>query len=252
LSGDPTPTLTLPRQREREIGCNDFNNMNVHFQMKRPIVIISIFLALTITLTVAEVIFSKSGASLLRNNILMLTLFNINLILLVVLFLLLSRNVVKFIFDRHQNVLGSKFRTKLIAAFVGFSIIPSILLFIVASGLLTSSINNWFNIQVEKSLKNSLDVAQSYYDKAKGDTLYFKLYDLFCEVSPRTLKNDVLDIVFLRDANLEICFHIIRYGKVLYEKMSQVRLDFEIQTTLLYCDYKPLLEKQDQEILQSL
>ena len=140
--------------------------------MKRPIVIISIFLALTITLTVAEVIFSKSGASLLRNNILMLTLFNINLILLVVLFLLLSRNIVKFIFDRHQNVLGSKFRTKLIAAFVGFSIIPSILLFIVASGLLTSSINNWFNIQVEKSLKNSLDVAQSYYDKAKGDTLY--------------------------------------------------------------------------------
>ena len=87
---------------------------------------------------------------------------------------------------------------------------------------------------------------------SKGDTLYFKLYDLFCEVSPRTLKNDVLDIVFLRDANLEICFHIIRYGKVLYEKMSQVRLDFEIQTTLLYCDYKPLLEKHDQEILQSL
>src|SRR3989304_2518139 len=140
--------------------------------MKRPIVIISAFLAITITLTVVELFFEGQGTSLLGNNILILTLFNVNLILLVVLFLLLSRNVVKFIFDRHQNVLGSKFRTKLIAAFVGFSIIPSILLFIVASGLLTSSINNWFNIQVEKSLKNSLDVAQSYYDKAKGDTLY--------------------------------------------------------------------------------
>ncbi|MEK6560815.1 MAG: ATP-binding protein [Nitrospirota bacterium] len=140
--------------------------------MKKPIIIISIFLALTITLTIAEVILSKSGTSLLHNNILIFTLFNINIILLVVLLLLLSRNVVKYIFDRQQNVLGNKFRTKLIAAFVGFSLIPSALLFIVASGLITNSINNWFNIQVEKSLRNSLDVAQSYYDKEKGDTLY--------------------------------------------------------------------------------
>src|SRR3989304_4597806 len=140
--------------------------------MKKPIVILSAFLAITITLTVGELFFEGQGTSLLGNNIIILTLFNINLILLVVLLLLLSRNIVKFIFERHQNVLGSKFRTKLILAFVGFSIIPSVLLFIVASGLLTSSINNWFSIQVEKSLKSSFDVAQSFYEKAKADTLY--------------------------------------------------------------------------------
>lgn len=140
--------------------------------MKRPIVIISVFLAITVTLTGVEILFEKQGTSLLGNNILILTLFNINLILLVVLILLLSRNIIKFIFERHQNVMGSRFRTKLILAFVGFSIIPSFLLFIVASGLLTNSINNWFTIQVEKSLKNSLDVAQSYYEREKRDNLY--------------------------------------------------------------------------------
>src|SRR3989337_3659719 len=140
--------------------------------MKRPIVSSSAFLAITITVTVVELVFEGQGTSLLGNNILILTLFNVNLILLVVLFLLLSRNIVKFIFDRHQNVLGSKFRTKLILAFVGFSIIPSVLLFIVASGLLTSSINSWFSIQVEQSLKSSFDVAQSFYENAKTDTLY--------------------------------------------------------------------------------
>ena len=118
--------------------------------MKKPVIIISIFLTLSIALTVAEVILSKSGKSLLHNNIIILTLFNINIILIVVLLLLLSRNVVKYIFDRQQNILGNKFRTKLIASFVGFSLIPSALLFIVASGLITNSINNWFNIQVEK------------------------------------------------------------------------------------------------------
>lgn len=140
--------------------------------MKKPVIIISIFLAISIALTVAEVILSKSGTSLLHNNILILTLFNVNIILMVVLLLLLSRNVVKYIFDRQQTILGNKFRTKLIASFVGFSLIPSVLLFIVASGLITNSINNWFNIQVEKSLKNSLDVARSYYEKEKDKTLH--------------------------------------------------------------------------------
>src|SRR4030066_653568 len=140
--------------------------------MKKPLIIISIFLAISIALTITEVILSKSGTSLVHNNILILTLFNVNIILIVVLLLLLSRNVVKYIFDRKQKILGNKFRTKLIASFVGFSLIPSALLFIVASGLITNSINNWFNIQVEKSLKNSLDVAQSYYEKEKVDTLH--------------------------------------------------------------------------------
>lgn len=140
--------------------------------MKKPIIIISIFLFITATLTGVEIIFEKRGTSLIGNNILVLTLFNINLILLVVLLLLLSRNLIKYIFERNQNIMGSRFRTKLIMSFVGFSIIPSILLFIVASGLLTNSINNWFSIQVEKSLKNSFDVAQSYYDKEKGNVLH--------------------------------------------------------------------------------
>lgn len=87
---------------------------------------------------------------------------------------------------------------------------------------------------------------------SKGDDLYFKLYNLFCEISPRTLKNDVIDIIFLRDAGLELRFHILRYGKVIYEQDPKARLDFEVYTTLLYCDFKPLLKEQDEAILQSL
>ena len=176
--------------------------------MKRPIVIISAFLAITVTLTMVEILFEKRGGSLLGNNILILTLFNINLILLVVLLLLLSRNIIKFVFDRQQNVMGSRFRTKLILAFVGFSIIPSILLFIVASGLLTNSINNWFSIQVEKSLKNSFDVAQSFYEKAKRDTLY---------------SAEVLSLYMTRNSLLQEPFqpHLI---KAIEDKKTELRL----------------------------
>lgn len=84
----------------------------------------------------------------------------------------------------------------------------------------------------------------------KGDPLYFKLYDLFSEISPRRLENDVIDIVFLKDAGLELRFHVIRYGQVLYDKDPRARLDFESETTLLYCDYRPLLDQFDQAILE--
>ncbi len=94
------------------------------------------------------------------SNILVLTMVNVDLILLVLLALFLSRNLVKAVFERHY---GSGFQSKLIFAFVGFSLIPSGLLFIVASGLLTNSVNNWFSIQVEQSLKDALEVAQAYY-----------------------------------------------------------------------------------------
>ena len=165
--------------------------------MKKPLIIISIFLAISIALTITEVILSKSGTSLVHNNILILTLFNVNIILIVVLLLLLSRNVVKYIFDRKQKILGNKFRTKLIASFVGFSLIPSALLFIVASGLITNSINNWFNIQVENSLRNSLDVAQSYYENEKGDTLHT------AEVIAKGMSKEVQDKTYQKNSLLK-------------------------------------------------
>lgn len=86
----------------------------------------------------------------------------------------------------------------------------------------------------------------------KGDELYESLYDIFCEVSPRTLKNDVIDIVYLKQVGLELRYHVIRHGKVLYDKDPVARLDYEAQTMLFYCDYRPILDEFDEAILESL
>jgi len=87
---------------------------------------------------------------------------------------------------------------------------------------------------------------------ARGDEIYDRLYEIFSDISPRTLKNDVIDIVFLRDAGLELRFHVIRYGKVLFDENPPARLDFEVETTLLYCDFRPHLDQFDKAILQRL
>jgi len=86
----------------------------------------------------------------------------------------------------------------------------------------------------------------------RGDDLYEKLYDLLSAISPRALENDVIDIVFLRDAGLELRFHVIRHGRILFESDLSARMNFEAMTTLLYCDYRPVLDEFDRNLLESL
>lgn len=105
------------------------------------------------------------------SNVLIFALVNINIIALVILIVLILRNLIKLYFERKGRIIGSKFRTKLVIAFIGLTLVPTILLFLVASGLITSSIESWFNLKVENSLKESLEVAQNYYLEVKKNAL---------------------------------------------------------------------------------
>jgi len=91
---------------------------------------------------------------------------NINVILLLFLLYLIARNVVKLIFERKQNIFGHRLRTKLVITFIALSLIPTIVLFGLATQFISTSMEYWYNIQVEQSLKKSLEVAQSLYQKA--------------------------------------------------------------------------------------
>jgi len=79
---------------------------------------------------------------------------------------LIARNVVKLIFERKQNIFGHRLRTKLVITFITLSLIPTIVLFGLATQFISTSMEYWYNIQVEQSLKKSLQVAQSLYQKA--------------------------------------------------------------------------------------
>jgi two-component system nitrogen regulation sensor histidine kinase NtrY len=134
-------------------------------------IILGVF-CLVILLTLLEnYLQSLSVPFSVANNIAVFTMVNINIILLMVLMLLVMRNLVKLYFEHKGKMIGSKFRTKLVAAFVGFSLIPSVLLFVFASRFITTSIGNWFNSRVEISLKESLAVAQSYYRNTEKSAL---------------------------------------------------------------------------------
>ena len=114
-----------------------------------------------------------SNSSSLSGNIIFFLLINLNLILLILLIFLVTRNIVKLVLERRRGILGSRLRTRLVLAFVGLSLVPTVLLFLVAQGFLTAAIENWFNVRVESSLEGSLNVAQSYYEFAANNALHF-------------------------------------------------------------------------------
>ncbi len=119
-------------------------------------------------------------------NILVYGLTSINIILILLLLFLIVRNVFKLFSERRKGLIGSKLRTKLVAAFVGLSLVPTILLFLFAINFLSYSIEFWFNIKIGDALARSLEVAQVYYTQAE-DLAKFNARQISAEITRNRL-----------------------------------------------------------------
>jgi two-component system nitrogen regulation sensor histidine kinase NtrY len=92
-------------------------------------------------------------------------------IILYLLFLIfsVSRNLLNLYSEKRQKAIGSKFRTQLVSSFLGLTLIPSILLFILSYQLINNSIDTWFSIEVQKPVYDSLEVAKLFYSHERNN-----------------------------------------------------------------------------------
>jgi two-component system nitrogen regulation sensor histidine kinase NtrY len=109
----------------------------------------------------------------LSDNLLIFLLINVNFLLLAAVLFMTAKSLWKLSVERKHGVLGAKFRTKLVFAFVSLSFIPPILLFFIGSGMFTSSIERLFSLRIENSLKDSISLTQEYYDRLQKDAFVF-------------------------------------------------------------------------------
>jgi len=138
---------------------------------RNRLILVSVLTAVVV-LTAAQVFIQQlKFPTPIAPNILIFALVNVNIVLLLVLTLLVFRNLFKVYLERRDNILGSKFRVKLVVAFVCLSLLPAGLLFLVASNLITASVDSWFNIRVEESLNRSLEIAQGYYKLSQANSI---------------------------------------------------------------------------------
>ncbi len=138
---------------------------------KRNLVVIAVVLFLLVTATAVEVGI-KAPELPVASNVVVIALFNLNLVVFLLLLVLLFRNLVKLSFERRHKILGSKFKTKLVVAFLSLALAPSILIFLIASNLINTSIEGWFKIQVERPLDESMRVAQTFYERMQDVALH--------------------------------------------------------------------------------
>ncbi len=68
---------------------------------------------------------------------------------LVIFTLILLRILLKLYVERAQEHLGSRFKTKMVVAFLSLSMVPVIFLFIFAYGLLNRTIDKWFSVPLD-------------------------------------------------------------------------------------------------------
>lgn len=102
---------------------------------------ISLVALLVAGLTFAQAKMSGvGGPAAFGGNVAIFALININVVLIILLIFLVTRNVFKVLLDRRRNILGARLRSRLVLIFIGFSLAPTFLLFVAATNLTTTSI----------------------------------------------------------------------------------------------------------------
>jgi len=100
-------------------------------------------------------------------------LLNLNLIALLTLMFFVSKSLLKVYLERKNKVLGYKFKTKFVIVLVVLTMIPSFLLFIVSSSVITRYLDRWFDPQIRQPLSLSVEIAKATYEMERQKTLAY-------------------------------------------------------------------------------
>ena len=125
--------------------------------------------------------------------------FQINFVLLIGIFLVVLRNGFKILLERRRRVLGSRLRTRLVLAFLGFALLPCLLMFFVTAKYVQLSMDFWFKEQIETSMDTALELTSNMYDKV-GHALVAQARHIVTEAKERKLPwgGDALDALMER------------------------------------------------------
>lgn len=137
---------------------------------KRLIVVLSSVVTVLFVFAVLQQALNLSpyvGAPDREEALLLWALTSLNVILLVICTLILLRNLLKLYFERRSQQLGSKFRTKLVAAFTGLTIIPTVFMALFAYSLLHRNLDKWFSTPIDRVVENAGAIVQEINDVAR-------------------------------------------------------------------------------------
>jgi two-component system nitrogen regulation sensor histidine kinase NtrY len=121
-------------------------------------------------------------------NVFSFLLINLNIILLLLLVFLVTRNVLKLVIERRRRVPGSQLRSRMVMAFVAIALFPAVVMLLVSIEFMTNTVDNWFNTEVESSLRGAWRLAQTHY-RGSADQAVLQAAALGEELSSQGLES---------------------------------------------------------------
>ncbi|MGB0866400.1 MAG: ATP-binding protein [Granulosicoccaceae bacterium] len=85
----------------------------------------------------------------------------INGLMSVIIFVLVAMNALRLVRELRQGLAGSRLTLRLIIMLVVMSLLPAIIVYTFSVRFLRSGIDSWFNVQIEQSLNNALDISRA-------------------------------------------------------------------------------------------
>lgn len=141
---------------------------------KRELWFVLTLVFLFLFLTWVELWLFRNSQSLpYEHSVFFFGLVNFNIIVFLLLFFLIFRNVVKTFSETSSKLWGKTLKTKLIAAFVLFSFVPTTLMFFVSVFYINNSFDRWFSEKMSGVLKSSLEISNSFYISSKKRNYHF-------------------------------------------------------------------------------
>jgi len=139
--------------------------------MKKLGMILGGLLLFVVLVSTVELHLMRQASSSITTKVTLLILLNVNIIALLTLMFFVVKALTKLYLERKRRILGSRFKTKIVVVFVILTSIPSVLLFLGASGLVTNYIDRWFTPQFRQPIDSTLGIARTLYDTERKKTL---------------------------------------------------------------------------------
>ncbi len=95
-----------------------------------------------------------------EQTILLLALSTVIFLAFVIFALILLRILLKLYVERKQQQLGARFKTKMVVAFLGLSLVPVCFLFVFSSWLLNRTIDRWFSVPLDLIRQDSEELVR--------------------------------------------------------------------------------------------
>lgn len=93
----------------------------------------------------------------------------LNFLAFITLLFILLRNVLKLARELRAGRLGSKFKARMVTYAIGLSLLPVLLLFFFAFGLLNRSIDRWFGEPARQIVEDARNLEETYFDRQQQD-----------------------------------------------------------------------------------